>query len=256
MIIAISGKKGQGKDTVGSIIQYLTSPEYTDGWRNYDNWLEAIYWPSFKSDWQIKKFADKLKDIVCILIGCTKEQLEDQEFKETPLGPEWEVERISAGFDNNIRFTPRLLLQQIGTELFRNQLHPDVWVNSLLSEYKTECPIENKGSYGHLECGCALDENDIDYGCEKPYPKWIITDLRFKNEKKRIEELGGMTIRVNRITGNVLIDNDTHTITDWQHPSETELDDEEFDYVITNDGTIEDLIEKVREILIKENIIK
>ena len=39
------------------------------------------------------------------------------------------------------------------------------------------------------------------------------------------------------------------------HPSETALDDAEFDYEIINDGTIEDLIEKVKEILIKENII-
>ena len=31
---------------------------------------------------EIKKFADKLKDIVCLLIGCTREQLEDQEFKK------------------------------------------------------------------------------------------------------------------------------------------------------------------------------
>jgi hypothetical protein len=39
------------------------------------------------------------------------------------------------------------------------------------------------------------------------------------------------------------------------HPSETALDDAKFDYEIINDGTIEDLIEKVKEILIKEQII-
>jgi hypothetical protein len=36
---------------------------------------------------------------------------------------------------------------------------------------------------------------------------------------------------------------------------ETALDDTEFDYEIENNGTLEDLVEKVREILIKENII-
>ena len=37
--------------------------------------------------------------------------------------------------------------------------------------------------------------------------------------------------------------------------SETVLDNAEFDYVIQNDGTIEELINKVREILIKEKIL-
>lgn len=242
MIIAISGKKGQGKDTVGEIIRDLTRRDIPD----YCS-FEDGKWSNMKSpsEWQIKKFADKLKDIVCLLVGCTREQLEDQEFKETPLGPEWEIERISKGFDHNIQFTPRLLLQQIGTELFRNQLHPDVWVNSLFSQYTKTHYFRDTASYSPETRAIELD-----------YPKWIITDLRFKNEKKRIEELGGITIRVNRITGNVLIDNDTHIVTDWQHPSETELDDEEFDYVITNDGSLDDLTEKVRQILIKEEIIQ
>jgi hypothetical protein len=39
------------------------------------------------------------------------------------------------------------------------------------------------------------------------------------------------------------------------HASETALDDAEFDYKIINDGTIEDLVEKVRAILIKEELI-
>ena len=39
------------------------------------------------------------------------------------------------------------------------------------------------------------------------------------------------------------------------HPSETALDNHPFDYTIDNNGTIEELIEKVREILIKEKLI-
>lgn len=40
-----------------------------------------------------------------------------------------------------------------------------------------------------------------------------------------------------------------------EHPSETALDNYTFDYTIDNNGTIEELVEKVREILIKEKII-
>ena len=36
------------------------------------------------------KFADKLKDCVCILLGCTRSQLEDREFKESYLSSEWD----------------------------------------------------------------------------------------------------------------------------------------------------------------------
>jgi hypothetical protein len=36
---------------------------------------------------------------------------------------------------------------------------------------------------------------------------------------------------------------------------ETALDEAKFDYEIINDGSIEDLVEKVREILIKEKLI-
>ena len=40
-----------------------------------------------------------------------------------------------------------------------------------------------------------------------------------------------------------------------EHISETALDNAKFDYVIENDGTIEELIEQVKKILIKEEII-
>ena len=41
-----------------------------------------------------------------------------------------------------------------------------------------------------------------------------------------------------------------------QHPSETALDNAEFDYVINNDGTISELIDKMRNILIENKLIK
>ena len=81
-VLAISGKKGVGKDVVGKIIQYLTSESNV-----YPFDLKLDY--SYRSNWQIRKFADKLKDIICILIGSTREQLEDESFKSKELGEEW-----------------------------------------------------------------------------------------------------------------------------------------------------------------------
>lgn len=59
-IIGVSGYSGSGKDTVGKIIQKLCP----------------------KSNWQIKKFAGKLKEIASLLTGIPALKFEDQEFKK------------------------------------------------------------------------------------------------------------------------------------------------------------------------------
>ena len=63
MIIGISGKKTVGKNTVAKIINQLTNNKYEE-----------------------KCFADKLKNIICLLIGCSRDQLENESFKSKELG--------------------------------------------------------------------------------------------------------------------------------------------------------------------------
>lgn len=246
----------------------------------YTEWLNYGKINYRNENWEIKKYADKLKDVVCLLIGCTREQLEDRTFKETELGEEWwyyninymgyiipyneaKVSGEKYDFDDLVKPTPRMLLQSIGTNLFREQLNPDIWINALFSDYK-QLPKTKRfeldtGSYcgNCISCKKRVFTNNKRFvkcdECidseEDVYPNWIITDVRFPNEVKAIKDRGGIVIRVDRYTGNILIDNDTHAITDWQHPSETVLDTyEDWDYVIYNDGTIEDLIEKVRKL--------
>lgn len=243
-IIGISGKKQSGKDTVGKIIQYLT--------RDYvyiDYSFEQYFNLDTTKTFQIKKFADKLKDIVCLLINCTREQLEDETFKNTELGPEWWVVENDFGkkmpYIGNenyvkpnsvsrwvVKLTPRLLLQLLGTECGRDIIHPNIWVNSLMSEYKPHKMSEYNPS------------------------NWIITDVRFPNEAESIKEKNGLLIRIESPRCNY----------DDKHPSETALDDyggigdevrtDRWDAVIFNDGTIEELIEKVKKVLIKHKVIK
>lgn len=242
-IIAVSGKMQSGKNTVASIINKLTNNKYKE-----------------------KAFADKLKDIVCLLTGCTREQLEDQEFKNKELGEEWWYYYYDIGGrklypyleykDNEdyntflFKHTYRSLLQQIGTDLFRNQLHENVWINSLISGYK-------KNVLSHYK----LRESGREYFDEDPiykHPNWIITDMRFPNELKAIKDRGGISIRVKR---SIPKEQDVNqsllgAVSNYkEHPSETALDEAVFDYEINNDGTIEELIERVREILIKEKMI-
>lgn len=246
-IIAISGKIYSGKDTVGKIIQYLTDNTFNH--LTFEDYLNEVKLEiPVHFNWKIKKFADKIKDIVCIMIGCTREQLEDIKFKNTPLGEEWRYYKFDGNFkisylDNRynkgeeplqylFKLTPRLLLQQIGTECGRQIIHPDVWVNSLFAEYK---------SFGD---NTSSQFKGTDFKNE--YPNWIITDMRFPNEVEAVKKHNGITIRL--LNNNSPIDT---------HESETALDDyKNWDYVIDNNGTIVELVEKVKEILLKENILQ
>lgn len=227
MIIGINGKIGSGKDTVGRIIQYLmldenTTKYFVKDWINKEHYLLDT-----RSNWEIKKFAGKLKQIASILTGATLEQLENQDFKKQEMSPEWGI-------------TYRELLQKLGTEAMRNGLHENVWVNALMADYISKPEF----------LGSAYEES----GKTEIYPNWIITDMRFPNEMDVVKAKGGITIRIQRfkqISENIRV----HHGIGVPHPSETALDDHKFDYVIDNNGSISDLIDKVKEILTLNNII-
>ena len=288
-IIAISGKIGSGKDLIGEIIQQLFWWKNTEAnmlGYNYNSFLLLRETGQYKHNLQhyskseIKRFADSLKDIVCILLGCSREQLEDRKFKEKELGEEWwqyglirencrrpilypskkeDIERQLEVFENSKMYinklTPRKLLQLLGTNVGRDIIHPNLWVNALFSKYVWDGKSITDGwipTYNNP------DNSGCDIPAEPIMPNWIITDLRFPNELKAVKDRGGVSIRVNRDNEQVLKDKGIHIpkhLLTPEHKSETALDDAEFDYVIDNNGTIEDLIHIIKEILIKEKII-
>lgn len=260
-LIGISGRINSGKDTVGEIIRILTYCKLQEN-TPFCKTPEILCNKVIKGEarigdsehtYEIKKFADKLKDIVCLLIGCDRDQLEDRAFKEKELGPEWNYfldhngkkhfnspYAISDGAktaDKNIlysyKMTPRLFLQLLGTDCGREILHPNIWVNSLFSKFITS-PKENS--------------------LTQYYPsRWIITDVRFENEANIIKEKGGILIRIERpkvcdecgvFGGHKMI---AHKKT--EHPSETGLDSyEDWDHVVHNDGTIDELIQQIKQL--------
>ena len=75
----------------------------------------------------------------------------------------WWSERL-----NMPQLTPRYVLQYLGTEVFRNHFHTDIWVAS----------VENK---------LRQAKDDI-----------VITDCRFANEVQAIKNANGITMRVER----------------------------------------------------------
>jgi hypothetical protein len=287
MIIGISGKIDSGKTLIGDIIQcliYCNEHKNDKGfYYDVDDWLIERELGYLNDDplvtkWKLVAYADALKDIVCILTGCTRKQLENSEFKNKLLDDCWIRYGYTDGFSreytgngkmsdpimNNRQCseerykeelivnwqtayksqpTYRQLLQFIGTDLLRNQLNENVWINALFNKYipayKNNPFYDDKGIYDVSE------QDEV----ENPqmYPNWIITDVRFINEADAIKSRNGILIRVNRNNTDLEYSN---------HPSEIELDTYlEFDYEISNVGTIKDLVKKVKEILIKERII-
>lgn len=232
-LIGLAGRSGSGKDLIGQVIQYLVRCKEEKVEYNEDNFKFFLLNNSFKiySVWSVKKYADKLKDILCILLGCTRLQLEDRNFKESELGSEWWcwVENISGkivkpynGDEINdftlVKMTPRKLLQVLGTECGRKIIHPNIWVNALFADYKPYSKgkgmeLENVNileMYRHTSCAnckksysgykrqhfCLECINDDDF---KTFPQWIITDVRFpQNEGKAVSDRGGVNIGIKR----------------------------------------------------------
>ena len=247
MILGINGRIGSGKDTVGKIIQYLIANNNLPKIMQYNSLEELDNGIEKFSNWEIKKFATKVKEIATLLTGIPTEKFEDQDFKNTFLDSHWNKEvfenKTSLDKDNKaykksivIPMTVREMLQTIGTEAMRNNLHPDTWVNALMCYYiKSDDKL------------IRITEDLLEEWEEGSFPNWIITDLRFPNEMQSIKANGGITIRVVR-------PNDKKVPLDL-HSSETALDEVTFDYEIINDSTMEDLIGKVKKMLKHFNII-
>ena len=206
-LIGISGKMGSGKDTLSIVMNYIADDNAPD---SIGRWTQDVDDFAYKN----KKYSEKLKYMVCFLIGCNRSDLEDREFKEKELGEEWDG------------LTPRKLLQLLGTEAGRQIIHPNIWVNALFADYE-----DNKSDWLS-----GINSN------------WIITDVRFPNEAQAIKDRGGILIRINRpqyLDNGLVIRKD-------EHLSETALDDYDgFDYVIENDtDSVQDLVNKVKELKI------
>jgi hypothetical protein len=251
-IIGVSGHAGSGKDTVGLMIRALgENPNMI-----YEEYVKSLELKPSSDDyrfWQIKKFAGKLKELVAILLGCSVNDLEEEEFKNKTLGPEWwyfgfgEIGKIptavmvpylETGEDVRdteehskylIKLTPRLLLQLLGTEGGRRVIHPNIWVNALFADYRKLNEI------------LSVDSIVLQGLDGQKYPDWVITDVRFHNEANRVKEMGGILIRLER---------NIETSAGNLHESETALDNYQFQYVINNnDTTLEELFYKVKNLL-------
>jgi hypothetical protein len=209
MIIGVCGFIGSGKDTIAD---YLTN---FHGFRR-------------------ESFANTLKDAVAAVFGWDRTMLEGRtkqarEWREQ-VDPWW-AERL-----NMPNLTPRWVLQYWGTEVCRRGFHDDIWIASL--ENKLRSSTDNI----------------------------VISDCRFPNEIKSIRDAGGNIVWVKRgelpewYEDAVNANRGEVGNFSWAtsrsrlekagiHASETAWVGTNFDYVLENNSSIDELFSQTSEII-------
>ena len=201
MIIGITGLIGSGKGTVADIL--------VD-----------------EHDYIKLSFADKLKDGVATVFGWNRsmlegDSLESREWRET-VDEFWTKE-------TGREITPRLVLQEFGTDCMRNGFYDGIWVSLVKQEI--------------------LNNLETNY---------VVPDVRFKNEIKVIKDIGGEVWNVRRGElpnwwGYAIQDNNntkSSLMKDYHsdvHQSEWRWIDknDQFGNILYNDDSIEALYSKV-----------
>ena len=178
-------------------------------------------------------FAASLKDAVAAVFDWDRESLEGT----TKASRVWR-EQKDEWWSNRLKMdiTPRWVLQYWGTDVCRNHFHNDIWVAS-------------------VEHRLLNSKEDI-----------VITDCRFSNEVAAIKNAGGVAIRVQRGLNPEWYDsaiaynrgpngNVSWALSKMQldnmkiHASEYSSVGLKYDHVIENNGTIDSLHEKIKNLI-------
>lgn len=221
-LMAVSGVKGSGKDSVSSMLQYcLSVPKMFRQYffyKNFKKWIKPKY----------KKiaFADPLKKMLSDLLNINLDKFYIREFKEgciiniSTLEGSWLGEKLSDSKFNKLvkqldpslmesNLSLRQLLQYFGTEIMQKYFGKRVWINSTM---------QNRSEYT------------------------IISDLRFIEEYNAVKEKKGIVIYINRPNYEF-----------GQHASEREmkelLENDKYDFIIDNNGSMEDLFNQVKNLI-------
>lgn len=191
MIIGICGLIGSGKGTVADIL---------------------VQRHNFKKI----SFADKLKDGVASVFGWDREMLEG----ETKESREWRESQDDFWTKETGRtITPRLVLQEFGTECMRNGFDDNIWVSLVKKEI--------------------LDNPDTNF---------VIPDVRFQNEVKTLKKLNGQVWCIKRGADPVWFRmyQDIGVEPQDVHRSEWEWARTDFNHTIYNDADLETLNDQVQ----------
>jgi dephospho-CoA kinase len=171
MIIGLLGKKGSGKDTMADfLVEHYNFKQYT--------------------------YATPLKKLCQDLFSLTEEQMNCHVQKET--------------IDERWNKTPRQILQQVGTDLFRKHYDENIWVKILKEKLKME-----------------PDNQNI-----------VVSDIRHQNELDTVTEFENCVIFHILRAGCDVSD---------QHSTENNIMKHENIITIKNNGSIQDFYENIKK---------
>ena len=160
-------------------------------------------------------FAKSLKDAVAAMFNWDRAMLEG----DTTSSRYWR-EQPDPFWSEKLGkpVTPRWVLQHFGTEVMRGQMYDGIWLDSCMGRYKGQ--------------------------------NTVIADTRFINEIKTIKAHGGIIVCVKR--------GELPTKKEMQekgiHQSEWDWLEYDYDIVLENSGTIEDLHAKVDDLIVSNKI--
>ena len=186
-----------------------------------------VGWHGFRRD----SFAGALKDAVAAVFGWDRELLEglttEARAWREQVDPWW-AERLGMP-----HLTPRWVLQHWGTEVCRQGFHDDIWIAALENRLRSRT--------GHT----------------------VISDVRFPNEVHAIRNAGGRIIWIKRGADpewcSTLVQMREHDIalgirTDYMrqfnvHASEWAWVGTQFDAIVDNNGSVEQLYEQLKNLV-------
>lgn len=142
-------------------------------------------------------------------------------------------------------FEGREPLANLLTEGGRELHGEDVWVDLLLPN----------GTIGPDKGGTFYPKWWEEFEYQYQDGPWVadicgITDVRFKNEIERVKDLGGVAVKVNRDSATQAVIEEAKR-KGWgaPHASELGLTDQYFDFVLDNNGSLNTLGQKVRDMM-------
>jgi len=197
MLYIVSGQARSGKDTSVEIFKNIIESDN-------ETCITIAY-------------ADFLKEILGKCFNLTHEQLYGK-LKESPIEG---LNRNTGSFlDHSVCWTPRELLQYIGTDVMRN-IDPYCWINVVKNFVDT-----NKNNYDNI----------------------ILSDARFSNEVTWVLEHGGIHVHIQK-TFRDKINGSTH----YSETSLPNIEESDNTFIINNDGSLDDLTIKLENIWRKQN---
>lgn len=169
--------------------------------------------------WVREAFADRMRKAILALDPLVTEE------SDPALNYGWDIRRLSQvvdlyGWDGAKRKIPevRRLLQKFGTEAGRDIHGDDCWIDLVLDPWRA----------------ARFHADGVAHG-----PDLVVTDVRFDNEAEAIRKNDGVVVHIVR-PGLERLPGD--------HASEAGLSRHLIDYTFLNDGTLDELHTKIRQI--------